>query len=203
VNSSTCRSSAVSPRAASAYPPSPPGHGRAQRPPRGGRLRLTDLRLAAPVPDDGRCDPDTSCSQAPGDYVMWGAGTDHSWRPEEDSVVITVCWPSSARARSTREPEPSLPGLPRCRQASNPGRGVRPVPTFVILMRERNPPELDLVPLCQRAVAGRVDVTEVGPHVAGDGRSAKSTPAELVMPDLHNSDRMSRSGATHGRNLVT
>jgi mannose-6-phosphate isomerase-like protein (cupin superfamily) len=29
-----------------------------------------------------------------GDYVMWGAGTDHSWRAEEDSVVITVRWPS-------------------------------------------------------------------------------------------------------------
>jgi hypothetical protein len=25
---------------------------------------------------------------------MWGAGTDHSWRAEEDSVVITVRWPS-------------------------------------------------------------------------------------------------------------
>ena len=31
---------------------------------------------------------------AQGDYVMWGAGTDHSWRAEEDSVVITVRWPS-------------------------------------------------------------------------------------------------------------
>lgn len=29
-----------------------------------------------------------------GDYVMWSAGTDHSWRAEEDSVVLTVRWPS-------------------------------------------------------------------------------------------------------------
>ncbi|HET6954439.1 MAG TPA: hypothetical protein VFI47_29005 [Acidimicrobiales bacterium] len=29
-----------------------------------------------------------------GDYVMWGAGIDHSWRAEADSVVITVRWPS-------------------------------------------------------------------------------------------------------------
>jgi hypothetical protein len=24
------------------------------------------------------------------DYVMWGAGADHSWRAQDDSVVITV-----------------------------------------------------------------------------------------------------------------
>jgi len=29
-----------------------------------------------------------------GDYVMWGAGIDHSWRADEDSVVVTVRWPS-------------------------------------------------------------------------------------------------------------
>lgn len=29
-----------------------------------------------------------------GDYLMWAAGTDHTWRAEEDSVVITVRWPS-------------------------------------------------------------------------------------------------------------
>jgi quercetin dioxygenase-like cupin family protein len=29
-----------------------------------------------------------------GDYVMWGPGVDHSWRAEEDSVVVTVRWPS-------------------------------------------------------------------------------------------------------------
>lgn len=30
-----------------------------------------------------------------GDYLMWGAGTDHLWRAEEDSVVVTVRWPST------------------------------------------------------------------------------------------------------------
>jgi hypothetical protein len=30
----------------------------------------------------------------PGDYIMWGAGLDHSWQAESDSVVITVRWPS-------------------------------------------------------------------------------------------------------------
>ncbi|MCB5166638.1 signal peptidase I [Streptomyces bambusae] len=29
-----------------------------------------------------------------GDYVVWGRGTDHSWYAEEDSVVLTVRWPS-------------------------------------------------------------------------------------------------------------
>jgi mannose-6-phosphate isomerase-like protein (cupin superfamily) len=29
-----------------------------------------------------------------GDYVVWGKGVDHSWRAEEESVVLTVRWPS-------------------------------------------------------------------------------------------------------------
>jgi quercetin dioxygenase-like cupin family protein len=29
-----------------------------------------------------------------GDYVTWGPGIDHSWHAEEDSVVVTVRWPS-------------------------------------------------------------------------------------------------------------
>ncbi len=29
-----------------------------------------------------------------GDYAIWGPGIDHSWSAEEDSVVITVRWPS-------------------------------------------------------------------------------------------------------------
>ncbi|MEV7028803.1 signal peptidase I [Streptomyces sp. NPDC093272] len=29
-----------------------------------------------------------------GDYVVWGAGVDHSWTAEQDSVVLTVRWPS-------------------------------------------------------------------------------------------------------------
>jgi uncharacterized cupin superfamily protein len=29
-----------------------------------------------------------------GDYAMWGAGIDHTWEAIEDSVVLTVRWPS-------------------------------------------------------------------------------------------------------------
>ena len=29
-----------------------------------------------------------------GDYITWGPGIDHSWQAEQDSVVITVRWPS-------------------------------------------------------------------------------------------------------------
>lgn len=29
-----------------------------------------------------------------GDYVVWGRGVDHSWAAEEESVVLTVRWPS-------------------------------------------------------------------------------------------------------------
>ncbi|MCO5974380.1 signal peptidase I [Actinoallomurus sp. WRP6H-15] len=29
-----------------------------------------------------------------GDYVVWGHGVDHSWYAEEESVVMTVRWPS-------------------------------------------------------------------------------------------------------------
>ncbi len=31
-----------------------------------------------------------------GDYVVWGPGIDHSWQAEDDSVVVTVRWPSYA-----------------------------------------------------------------------------------------------------------
>ena len=30
----------------------------------------------------------------PGDYIVWGRGVDHSWQAEEESVVLTVRWPS-------------------------------------------------------------------------------------------------------------
>jgi mannose-6-phosphate isomerase-like protein (cupin superfamily) len=30
----------------------------------------------------------------PGEYVLWGAGVDHSWFAEEESLVLTVRWPS-------------------------------------------------------------------------------------------------------------
>lgn len=29
-----------------------------------------------------------------GAYVVWGHGVDHSWHAEEESVVLTVRWPS-------------------------------------------------------------------------------------------------------------
>jgi len=34
--------------------------------------------------------------QREGDYAVWGPGIDHAWHAEEDSVVITVRWPSLA-----------------------------------------------------------------------------------------------------------
>lgn len=32
-----------------------------------------------------------------GDYLVWGPGVDHTWEAEEDSVVITIRWPSAPR----------------------------------------------------------------------------------------------------------
>ncbi|MFZ3500551.1 signal peptidase I [Streptomyces sp. 5.8] len=39
-----------------------------------------------------------------GDYVVWGRGVDHSWYAEEDSVVLTVRWPSLPGYRADAEP---------------------------------------------------------------------------------------------------
>nr|CEL13522.1 hypothetical protein [Kibdelosporangium sp. MJ126-NF4]CTQ99207.1 hypothetical protein [Kibdelosporangium sp. MJ126-NF4] len=33
-----------------------------------------------------------------GDYVLWGPGIDHSWEAIEESVIITVRWPSAPAA---------------------------------------------------------------------------------------------------------
>ncbi|MFI7444409.1 signal peptidase I [Nonomuraea indica] len=55
-----------------------------------------------------------------GDYVVWGPGVDHSWRAEEDSVVLTVRWPS-------------VPGYavpPSARKASRRRRRARPGSTL-------------------------------------------------------------------------
>lgn len=30
----------------------------------------------------------------PGDYVMWGPGTDHKWNAPEDAIWLTIRWPS-------------------------------------------------------------------------------------------------------------
>ncbi len=39
--------------------------------------------------------PDGECLLArEGDYALWPPGTPHHWRAEEDSVVLTVRWPS-------------------------------------------------------------------------------------------------------------
>jgi quercetin dioxygenase-like cupin family protein len=32
--------------------------------------------------------------ERPGDYVVWGHGVDHTWWADEESVVLTVRWPS-------------------------------------------------------------------------------------------------------------
>ena len=29
-----------------------------------------------------------------GDYITWGPGIDHSWQAEQDSVALTIRWPS-------------------------------------------------------------------------------------------------------------
>lgn len=35
-----------------------------------------------------------------GDYLMWGPGIDHLWQAEEDSIVLTIRWPSLPNRRS-------------------------------------------------------------------------------------------------------
>jgi quercetin dioxygenase-like cupin family protein len=38
---------------------------------------------------------DTFVLEQEGDYAMWGPGIGHSWRAEQDSIVVTVRWPST------------------------------------------------------------------------------------------------------------
>jgi len=38
-----------------------------------------------------------------GDYVVWGPGVDHSWFAEEESVLVTVRWPSVSGYAVARE----------------------------------------------------------------------------------------------------
>lgn len=35
-----------------------------------------------------------------GDYAMWGPGVDHTWEAVEDSIVLTVRWPSADSSES-------------------------------------------------------------------------------------------------------
>jgi hypothetical protein len=37
----------------------------------------------------------TAVLAEPGDYAIWGPGITHSWRSEEDSVVVTIRWPGA------------------------------------------------------------------------------------------------------------
>ena len=37
---------------------------------------------------------DSFLLQHPGDYAIWGPGIGHSWNAEDDSVVLTIRWPS-------------------------------------------------------------------------------------------------------------
>jgi hypothetical protein len=53
-----------------------------------GRWRL-ELKSA-----DTHDAPTTIALDKAGDYVLWDRGIDHRWRAEDDSVMLTVRWPS-------------------------------------------------------------------------------------------------------------
>lgn len=38
----------------------------------------------------------------PGDFVMWGRGTDHKWRASAGTTTISVRWPSATRTDRVR-----------------------------------------------------------------------------------------------------
>ncbi|WP_329352796.1 signal peptidase I [Streptomyces sp. NBC_01261] len=44
-----------------------------------------------------------------GDYVVWGQGVDHSWAAEEESVVLTLRWPSVPGYAVPKEDERKSP----------------------------------------------------------------------------------------------
>jgi hypothetical protein len=46
-----------------------------------------------------------------GDYVVWGRGVDHSWLAEEESVVLTVRWPSIPGYSVLDQVTGTIPGL--------------------------------------------------------------------------------------------
>lgn len=51
------------------------------------------LRLEL-APAGQRHEPTTLVLDTAGDYVVWDNGIDHRWRADDDSVMITVRWPS-------------------------------------------------------------------------------------------------------------
>jgi hypothetical protein len=48
----------------------------------------------------------------PGDYALWGPDLAHTWRAEDQSIVLTVRWPSSPQDDIEVEP-PSVPNKAR------------------------------------------------------------------------------------------
>jgi quercetin dioxygenase-like cupin family protein len=61
-------------------------------------LHAHERPLAPRLEVEGADQTDAVMLEKPGDYVMWGPGVSHTYRAEEDSVVITVSWPSLIRA---------------------------------------------------------------------------------------------------------
>ncbi|WP_245789851.1 signal peptidase I [Streptosporangium canum] len=62
--------------------------------------------------------------QEQGDFVVWGHGVDHSWFAEEESVVLTVRWPSVPGYAVTQHEEAHSPEVAPVQRdlAWNPGR---------------------------------------------------------------------------------
>jgi hypothetical protein len=51
--------------------------------------------------------------ERPGDYALWPPGPQHRWTALEDSVVLTVRWPSLPGDQQSRDegaPQPAAPG---------------------------------------------------------------------------------------------
>jgi hypothetical protein len=53
-----------------------------------------DLSVKTPADPQPEWSMTSVALERQGDYLTWGRGTEHSWQAEEDSVVITVRWPS-------------------------------------------------------------------------------------------------------------
>ncbi|WP_443054032.1 signal peptidase I [Streptomyces sp. NBC_00670] len=94
----------------------------------GGRVR-GEVRTALLVLISGRFRmefPDRTVLLAEqGDYVVWSRGTDHSWLAEEDSVVLTVRWPSVPGYAAPRQDEGRQVWEPATGSEEPGSRGVR------------------------------------------------------------------------------